>query len=81
MFLYLDAGDVSLFQDLETALVQAIPKESTEWRRPYGRIIKTVYVEAAFVSFSLDIVPKPDDLRLLQQPILHTYWTECPVSC
>lgn len=75
-----DAGDINLFQGLEAALVEALPKEAAEWQRPYGRISKTVHVEAKFIPFSSDPVPISDDFKLMNKPMLHTYWTECNVS-
>ncbi|XP_021932391.1 trafficking protein particle complex subunit 10 isoform X2 [Zootermopsis nevadensis] len=71
------AGDVALFSSLEASLVQALPQDSSEWRRSYGRAVKSVYVEASFISFSKDILPKQGDWHLIQQPIFHIFWTEC----
>ncbi|KAJ9595260.1 hypothetical protein L9F63_013448, partial [Diploptera punctata] len=71
------AGDAALFSSLESSIVQALPQESAEWRRSYGRPVKSVYVEASFVSFDKDTLPKQGDWQLIQQPILHIFWTEC----
>ncbi|XP_054271357.1 trafficking protein particle complex subunit 10-like [Macrosteles quadrilineatus] len=72
------SGDKDLFKNLEPLLTSALPQEPTEWRRSYGRIIKSVHVPATFVPFSKDILPKEGDYRLIHQPIFHTYWTQCP---
>ncbi|XP_046685161.1 LOW QUALITY PROTEIN: trafficking protein particle complex subunit 10-like [Homalodisca vitripennis] len=72
------SGDKELFQSLEPLLSSSLPQEPTEWRRSYGRIIKSVHVPASFVSFGKDILPKDGDYRLIHQPIFHTYWTQCP---
>ena len=74
-----DAGDAELFTSLESSLENALPQDCAEWRRSYGRPIKSVYVEASFVPFSKDILPKQGDWQLIQQPILHIFWTECVV--
>lgn len=75
----LGAGDTALFSSLESSLVQALPKDPTEWRRSYGRAIKSVHVEGSFISFSKDVLPKQGDWHLIQQPIFHIFWTECVV--
>lgn len=72
------AGDKELFQSLEQTLSSALPQEPTEWRRSYGRAIKSVHVAASFVPFGKDILPKEGDYHLIQQPVFHTYWTQCP---
>ncbi|XP_069695323.1 trafficking protein particle complex subunit 10 isoform X2 [Periplaneta americana] len=71
------AGDAALFSSLESSLVQALPQDPTEWRRSYGRVVKSVCVEASFISFSKDVLPKQGDWHLIQQPIFHIFWTEC----
>lgn len=69
-----------MFESLESLLTSSLPQEPTEWRRSYGRIIKSVHVPATFVPFSKEILPKEGDYHLIHQPIFHTYWTQCPVS-
>ncbi|XP_023939099.2 trafficking protein particle complex subunit 10 [Bicyclus anynana] len=69
------AGDWNLFCTLEQPLVAAIPQDSCEWRRSYGRITKFVYLEATFVKFNKD--KTQSDLNLLKRPIFHIYWTDC----
>lgn len=71
------AGDAALFSSLESSLVQALPQDPTEWRRSYGRVVKSVYVEASFISFGKDVLPKQGDWHLIEQPIFHIFWTEC----
>lgn len=77
---HLVSGDKELFESLESLLTSSLPQEPTEWRRSYGRIIKSVHVPATFVPFSKEILPKEGDYHLIHQPIFHTYWTQCPVS-
>uniref|UniRef100_A0A1B6CSP2 Uncharacterized protein n=2 Tax=Clastoptera arizonana TaxID=38151 RepID=A0A1B6CSP2_9HEMI len=72
------AGDKDLFQSLEPTLVTSLPQEAAEWRRSYGRAIKSIYLAATFVPFNKDILPKEGDYQLIHQPIFHTYWTQCP---
>ncbi|XP_075227904.1 SIDL trafficking protein particle complex subunit 10 [Lycorma delicatula] len=71
------AGDKELFLSLEPTLTSTLPQEPTEWRRSYGRAIKSVHVAATFVPFSKDVMPKDGDYHLIQQPNFHTYWTQC----
>lgn len=78
--MHLVSGDKELFESLESLLTSSLPQEPTEWRRSYGRIIKSVHVPATFVPFSKEILPKEGDYHLIHQPIFHTYWTQCPVS-
>ncbi|XP_063537577.1 trafficking protein particle complex subunit 10 isoform X2 [Cydia strobilella] len=69
------AGDWNLFCTLEAPLVAAIPQDSCEWRRSYGRVTKSVYLEASFIKYNPDKVQS--ELNLLNRPILHIYWTDC----
>ncbi|XP_068619603.1 trafficking protein particle complex subunit 10 [Battus philenor] len=69
------AGDWNLFCTLEAPLVAAIPQDSCEWRRSYGRITKSVFLEASFTKYNKDKVQS--ELNLLKRPIFHIYWTDC----
>lgn len=69
------AGDWNLFCTLEAPLVAAIPQDSCEWRRSYGRATKSVYLEASFIKYNKDKVQA--ELNLLKKPIFHIYWTDC----
>ncbi|OWR45095.1 Trafficking protein particle complex subunit 10 [Danaus plexippus plexippus] len=69
------AGDWNLFCTLEQPLVAAIPQDSCEWRRSYGRITKLVSLEASFIKFNKDKLKT--ELNLLNRPIFHIYWTDC----
>lgn len=71
------AGDKTLFSSLEALLVQRIPQEATEWKRSYGRPVKSVFTEAEFSPFDRSQLPKEGDWHLIGLPIFHTYWTEC----
>lgn len=79
MLFLLGAGDWNLFCTLEAPLVAAIPQDSCEWRRSYGRATKSVYLEASFVKYNKDKIVHPD-FNLLKRPIVHIYWTDCVVS-
>lgn len=72
------AGDWNLFCTLEQPLVAAIPQDSCEWRRSYGRITKLVSLEASFIKFNKDKLKT--ELNLLNRPIFHIYWTDCVVK-
>ncbi|XP_049885562.1 trafficking protein particle complex subunit 10 [Pectinophora gossypiella] len=69
------AGDWNLFCTLEAPLVAAIPQDSCEWRRSYGRVTKSVYLEASFVKYNRDKLQS--EYSLLKRPIFHIYWTDC----
>ncbi|XP_015111919.1 trafficking protein particle complex subunit 10 [Diachasma alloeum] len=71
------AGDEALFSTIENNLLQAIPLESVEWRRSFGRPIKQIKLNASFVQFSRDVLPTEKDWHLIKHPILHIYWSEC----
>ncbi|XP_058794002.1 trafficking protein particle complex subunit 10 isoform X2 [Phymastichus coffea] len=71
------AGDKELFNTLANNLVKSIPTDSAEWRRSYDRPIKQVKLNARFVPFLQDILPKEKDCHLVKRPIFHTYWSEC----
>ncbi|XP_037301824.1 trafficking protein particle complex subunit 10 [Manduca sexta] len=69
------AGDWNLFCTLEAPLVAAIPQDSCEWRRSYGRATKSVYLEASFIKYNNE--KAQSDVNLMKRPILHMYWTDC----
>ncbi|KAG8225562.1 hypothetical protein J437_LFUL002079, partial [Ladona fulva] len=71
------AGDEKLFASLQPLITQSLPQEPTEWRRSYGRPVKSVFVDASFVPFAADILPKESDRKLIGRPILHVFWTDC----
>ncbi|CAH1229508.1 TRAPPC10 [Branchiostoma lanceolatum] len=71
-------GDQNLFSSLHGDLVQRLPLEPVEWRRSYGRPPRMVQVEANFVPFTDEMLPKEGDMSLLRQPFFHMFWTDCP---
>ncbi|XP_062312495.1 trafficking protein particle complex subunit 10 isoform X1 [Osmerus eperlanus] len=71
------AGDQALFTSLYTPLAQQLPREPMEWRRTYGRAPKMIHLEANFVQFKEDLLPKEGNKALLTFPFLHIYWTDC----
>ncbi|XP_028992133.1 trafficking protein particle complex subunit 10 [Betta splendens] len=71
------AGDQGLFMSLYTSLAQQLPREPMEWRRTYGRAPKMIHLEANFVQFKEELLPKEGNKALLTFPFLHIYWTDC----
>uniref|UniRef100_A0A672KTR8 Trafficking protein particle complex subunit 10 n=1 Tax=Sinocyclocheilus grahami TaxID=75366 RepID=A0A672KTR8_SINGR len=71
------AGDQNLFTALYGSLTQQLPREPMEWRRSYGRAPKMIYLEANFVQFKEELLPKEGNKALLTFPFLHVYWTDC----
>ncbi|XP_056145323.1 trafficking protein particle complex subunit 10 isoform X2 [Lampris incognitus] len=71
------AGDQGLFTSLYTPLAQQLPREPMEWRRTYGRAPKMIHLEANFVQFKEELIPKEGNKALLTFPFLHIYWTDC----
>uniref|UniRef100_A0A1A8MMX0 Trafficking protein particle complex 10 n=2 Tax=Nothobranchius pienaari TaxID=704102 RepID=A0A1A8MMX0_9TELE len=71
------AGDQNLFTSLYTSLAQQLPREPMEWRRTYGRAPKMIHLEANFVQFKEELLPKESNKALLTFPFLHIYWTDC----
>ncbi|XP_016113930.1 trafficking protein particle complex subunit 10 [Sinocyclocheilus grahami] len=59
------------------SLTQQLPREPMEWRRTYGRAPKMIYLEANFVQFKEELLPKEGNKALLTFPFLHVYWTDC----
>ncbi|KAJ8246715.1 hypothetical protein GJAV_G00254590 [Gymnothorax javanicus] len=71
------AGDQTLFTSLYSQLTQQLPREPMEWKRSYGRAPKMIHLEANFVLFKEDLLPKEANRALLTFPFLHIYWTKC----
>ncbi|KAJ8352583.1 hypothetical protein SKAU_G00240590 [Synaphobranchus kaupii] len=71
------AGDQALFTSLYNPLALQLPREPMEWRRSYGRAPKMIHLEANFVQFKEDLLPKEGNRALLTFPFLHIYWTDC----
>ncbi|XP_055699256.1 trafficking protein particle complex subunit 10 isoform X2 [Phlebotomus papatasi] len=73
------AGDVPLFRSLENNIAAAVPNDTSEWRRSYGRPIKNVRLEASFRQFETDSLDryKKGDWTILDHPVLHIFVTEC----
>lgn len=71
------AGELEVFSSLEDNLTQALPQESTEWKRSLGRPTKSVYISANFTPFSSEGLPKCAQWDLVRYPLFHIYWTEC----
>ncbi|KAK3098351.1 hypothetical protein FSP39_018670 [Pinctada imbricata] len=73
-------GDMSLFSTLQPQLLKGLPQESSEWRRSYSRAPKTVYLEASYVPYDEDILPKETDKTLVSRPYFHIFWTCCDLE-
>ncbi|GAB0090536.1 Trafficking protein particle complex subunit 10 [Sergentomyia squamirostris] len=73
------AGDVPLFRSLEANIAAAVPNDTSEWRRSYGRPIKNVRMEASFRQFETESLEKfkRGEWTVLQHPVLHIFVTEC----
>uniref|UniRef100_UPI00398F688A trafficking protein particle complex subunit 10 n=1 Tax=Pristiophorus japonicus TaxID=55135 RepID=UPI00398F688A len=71
------AGDQALFSSVYSILVQQLPREPMEWRRSYGRPPKMIHLEANFVQFKEELIPKEGNRALLTFPFLHIFWTDC----
>ncbi|KAF7703265.1 trafficking protein particle complex subunit 10 [Silurus meridionalis] len=71
------AGDQNLLTALYSLLAQQLPWEPMEWRRSYGRAPKMIHLEANFVQFKEELLPKEGNKALLTFPFLHIYWTDC----
>ena len=81
LFPVLVSGDPDLIAKLSPGIVHGLPTEAIEWKRSFGRVSKTVSLEAKLVKLGRD----PDRLRtdprkLRDVPVLHTFWIECPVQ-
>lgn len=76
------SGELQLPAQLKVPIERDLPQEGIEWKRPYRRQIKTVYLEARFErsptngSGAAD-PPVEQDRRWLEKQLLHTYWIEC----
>uniref|UniRef100_A0AAG5CNJ8 Trafficking protein particle complex subunit 10 n=1 Tax=Anopheles atroparvus TaxID=41427 RepID=A0AAG5CNJ8_ANOAO len=73
------SGDVRIFKTLEPHIVAALPSDTAEWKRSYGRPVKNVRVEATFKPFDQNALEKFKDGRwnIVDHPVLHIYVTEC----
>ncbi|XP_066584764.1 trafficking protein particle complex subunit 10 isoform X2 [Prorops nasuta] len=71
------AGDESLFGILKNSLLQAIPSDLVDWHRSFSRPVKQVKLGVKFVPFAREILPIEKDWHLINQPIMHIYWSEC----
>ncbi|XP_053670103.1 trafficking protein particle complex subunit 10 [Anopheles nili] len=73
------SGDVRMFKTLEPHIVAALPADTAEWKRSYGRPVKNVRVEATFQPFEQNALEKYKDGRwnIVEHPVLHIYVTEC----
>lgn len=91
--IFLDAGDISVFQAVAPSLQKGISGEAVEWKRAYGRTTKYVHLHPRFIPFdpgegplrgeesnnASSVKDFPTLTTLLDQPMLHTFWTDCSV--
>uniref|UniRef100_A0A6P7FLM5 Trafficking protein particle complex subunit 10 isoform X1 n=1 Tax=Diabrotica virgifera virgifera TaxID=50390 RepID=A0A6P7FLM5_DIAVI len=71
------AGEIEVFSTIEDNLTEALPQDTYEWRRTFGRPIRSVHIGAVFVPYSPAALPKPNSWDLIRQPLFHIYWTDC----
>uniref|UniRef100_A0A182Y4P7 Foie-gras_1 domain-containing protein n=1 Tax=Anopheles stephensi TaxID=30069 RepID=A0A182Y4P7_ANOST len=73
------SGDVRVFKTLEPHIVAALPSDTAEWKRSYGRPVKNVRVEATFKPFDQTVLERYKDGKwnIVDHPVLHIYVTEC----
>lgn len=65
--------------------MQAIPSDTCEWKRSYGRPIKNVKVEAKFQQLDKNMIEKfskyqNEEWDLIYHPVLNIFVSECNVS-
>lgn len=78
--MFTDSGDFPLFKSLENQIVAAIPNDSCEWRRSYGRPTRNITFKTAnFKKFDVNQLEKfkAGEWSLIDQPVLYIYCTEC----
>lgn len=80
--LFSDAGSCPLFRSLESQILNAIPLDTSEWRRTFQRPTKHVRLDAQAQQFSVEPLEKykQGDWSILEHPILHIFVTECNVK-
>ncbi|XP_053694364.1 trafficking protein particle complex subunit 10 [Sabethes cyaneus] len=73
------SGDSRLFKSLEPHIVAALPSDTAEWKRSYGRPVKNVRVEATFKPLDVTLLEKYNEgnWSIVDHPVLHLYVTEC----
>uniref|UniRef100_A0A2M4BAU0 Putative transmembrane protein n=1 Tax=Anopheles marajoara TaxID=58244 RepID=A0A2M4BAU0_9DIPT len=73
------SGDARIFKTLEPHIVAALPSDSAEWKRSYGRPVKNVRVEVTFKPFEQAALDryKEGKWNIVDHPVLHIYVTEC----
>ncbi|XP_055614149.1 trafficking protein particle complex subunit 10 [Uranotaenia lowii] len=73
------SGDIRLFKTLESHIVAALPTDTAEWKRSYGRPVKNVRVGGTFRQFDAAALEKYRDgsWNIVDHPVLHIYVTEC----
>jgi hypothetical protein len=84
MLTFADAGDVPLFKSIESRIEQAIPTDTIEWKRSYGRMtVKNIKLDCTFKSFESCKTQienyKSENFSILD-PVLHVFCAECNVS-
>lgn len=74
-----DHGDVPLFKSLESQIVSGLPSSTCEWKRPLGRPLKNVCLQAAPVQFDAAALEryKKGNWNIIDFPVLHIFVSEC----
>jgi hypothetical protein len=79
-----DSGDIPLFKSMESRIEQAVPTDTIEWKRSYGRMtVKNIKLECTFKTFeSLKKVVENYNSQNFSifDPVLHIFCAECNVS-
>ncbi|XP_058822162.1 trafficking protein particle complex subunit 10 [Topomyia yanbarensis] len=73
------SGDTRLFKSLEPHIIAALPSDTAEWKRSYGRPVKNVRVEATFKPFDPSKLEmyNTGNWDIVDHPVLHLFVTEC----
>lgn len=71
------AGEIEVFSTIEDNLTEALPQDTYEWRRTFGRPIRSVHIGAVFIPYSPIALSKGSGWDLIRQPLFHIYWTDC----
>lgn len=79
-----DSGDIPLFKSMESRIEQAIPTDTIEWKRSYGRMtVKNIKLECLFKTFEScksQVESYASQTFSIFDPVMHIFCAECNVS-
>lgn len=80
-----DSGDIPLFKSMESRILAAIPTDTIEWKRSYGRMtVKNIKLDCTFKTFESCKTQvenyNSQNFSIIADPVLHIYCAECNVS-